>query len=289
VSRPSRIRLGLLAATALLAGGLAPGAARASSGTPPCGPQGTFDPAAFPAMPLVDNRWLPLTPGTQLVYDGVTNRNGTPIPHRVIFTVTDVTKVIAGVRSVVVWDVDQSDGRVAESELAFFAQDVHGTVWNVGEYPETFRRNGEFDGAPDTWIAGVAGALPGIHMLTRPRMDLAYLQGFSPDIGFFDCAEPVAKHRPVCTPLDCFNRTLVTNEWSPLEPDGGRQVKVHAQGVGIVSISALDDPEGETLALVGLVHLSGDALAAVRDETLRLDRRAYRFAADVYRDTPPAE
>jgi hypothetical protein len=287
VSCSSRSRLGRLAGAAVLAGTLAPGAALASSGTPPCGPGATFEAAAFPAQPLIDNRWLPLTAGTQLVYDGVTNRNGTAIPHRVIFTVTDVTKVVAGVRSVVVWDVDESDGRVAESELAFFAQDVHGTVWNVGEYPETFRRNGEFDGAPDTWIAGVAGALPGIHMRARPRLDTPYLQGFSPDIGFFDCAEAVARHQPSCTPFDCFRHTLVTNEWSPLEPDGGRQVKVHAQGVGIVSISALEDPEGETLALVDVVRLSGDALAAAREEALRLDRRAYRFA-DVYRDTPPA-
>lgn len=287
MSRSSCSRLGRLAGAAVLAGALAPGAALASSGTPPCGPVATFDAAAFPAQPLVDNRWLPLTPGTQLVYDGVTNRNGTPIPHRVTFTVTDVTKVVGGVRSVVVWDVDETDGRVAESELAFFAQDVHGNVWNVGEYPETFRRNGEFDGAPDTWIAGVAGALPGIHMRARPRLDAPYLQGFSPDIGFFDCAEAVAKHQPVCTPVDCFRNTLVTNEWSPLETLGGRQVKVHAQGVGIVSISALEDPEGETLALAGVVHLSGDALAAAREEALRLDRRAYRFA-DVYRDTPPA-
>ncbi len=83
MSRLSRFRLGSLAGVALVAGMLAPGVARASTGTPPCGPGATFDPAAFPATPLIDNRWLPLTPGTQLVYDGVTNRNGTPIPHRV--------------------------------------------------------------------------------------------------------------------------------------------------------------------------------------------------------------
>ena len=89
------------------------------------------------------------------------------------FTVTDVTKVIQGVRAVVVWDVDldQSSRRSAqESELSFWAQDDAGNVWNMGEYPEEFP-SGVFAGAPSTWLAGFDEAQPGVHMVAGPEGD----------------------------------------------------------------------------------------------------------------------
>ena len=52
-------------------------------------------------------------------------------------------------------------------ELAFFAQDAGGNVWNFGEYPEEYT-GGQFTGAPDTWITGTGGAHGGLHMLARP-------------------------------------------------------------------------------------------------------------------------
>src|SRR2546423_11895727 len=47
----------------------------------------------------VDNQWLPLVPGTQFVYEGTANRGKGAGAHRVIFTVTDVTKSVDGVSS----------------------------------------------------------------------------------------------------------------------------------------------------------------------------------------------
>ena len=43
-----------------------------------------------------------LVPGTHMVYRGETIEDGEKIPHRVEFTVTDLTKVVAGVESVVI-------------------------------------------------------------------------------------------------------------------------------------------------------------------------------------------
>jgi hypothetical protein len=51
--------------------------------------------------------------------------------HRVVFTVTDLTKVINGVRTVVIFDRDYTDDRLLESELAFYAQDKDGNVWHL--------------------------------------------------------------------------------------------------------------------------------------------------------------
>ena len=99
------------------------------------------------------------------------------IPHRLEFTVTDLTKDIAGVRTVVAWIVDISDGQVVEKEIAFYAQDNDGNVWFLGEHPEEYE-DGEFVEAP-TWVAGVENAIPGIKMKAEPRQGApAYFQGW---------------------------------------------------------------------------------------------------------------
>jgi len=42
-------------------------------------------------------------------------------PHQVVFTVTDLVRVINGVRTVVDWDRDINEGELEEAELAFQA------------------------------------------------------------------------------------------------------------------------------------------------------------------------
>ena len=41
-------------------------------------------------------------------------------------TVTDLSKVIDGVRTLVIWERDYTAGQLSEPELAFFAQDNAG-------------------------------------------------------------------------------------------------------------------------------------------------------------------
>src|SRR3990172_8703581 len=154
-----RFRFALLSALAVVPLLLtSAGAAGASDvrAMPPCrrNPVVDMDPNDFSNPTVINNQWLPLVPGTQLILEGTANRGGGGRRHRVVFTVTDLTKVINGVRSVVVWDRDINNGRLAERELAFFAQDNDGNVWNLGEYPEEFNGRGKFLGAPSTWIAG---------------------------------------------------------------------------------------------------------------------------------------
>ncbi|HEY3190299.1 MAG TPA: hypothetical protein VGJ70_22605, partial [Solirubrobacteraceae bacterium] len=66
--------------------------------------------SAFPPTPVVNSSLLPLVPGAQRVLEGRSNVSGQPLPHQVTFTVTSLTKVIYGVRSVVVHDVDYTNG-----------------------------------------------------------------------------------------------------------------------------------------------------------------------------------
>ena len=135
-----------------------------------------FDAGSFSDPLRIDNAWSPLEPGMRFVYEGRANRGQGRLPHRVVFTVTDLTKVIDGVRSVVLWDRDFNGGRLREGELAFHAQDDDGNIWNMGEYPEEYD-GGRVAGAPDTWISGVAGARAGVLMRGLPRPGTpSYLQ-----------------------------------------------------------------------------------------------------------------
>jgi hypothetical protein len=277
-----------LAAAMLLL--LGTGATNASAQEPSCPPLTDFNPANFSNPTKIDNNYLPLVPGSQVVLEGRANRGGGPLPHRVTFTVTDLTKVINGVRTVVVWDVDVNEGQLAESELAFWAQDDAGNVWNLGEYPEEYF-NGAFQGASSTWIAGLSGAVGGVHMAglpkrTRPRS--LYLQGSAPEVEFLDCAKVVDTGLVKCVPVACYRDILKTEENSPLDPEGGSQLKYHAPGVGIVQVGAINDPEGETLVQVAGGRLDAFSLRAARQAALKMEERAYQVNLD-YGRTPPME
>jgi hypothetical protein len=279
-------RLLALLALALGLSVLAAAPVHAQVSDPPCPRHVAYDPAEFTQSTTIDNEFLPLVPGTQMVLEGRASRTGEPLPHRVTFTATDLVKVIDGVRTRVMWDVDEQDGEIAEAELAFFAQDDDGNVWNLGEYPEEYE-DGFFIGAPSTWIAGAGDAEGGIHMLNSPSLGDFYLQGSVPSIEFLDCAEVFAEEQEVCVPTGCYTDVLVTHETSPLDPQGGIQTKAHAPGVGIVEVGAIDDPEGETLVLVEINQLDAAGLDAAREAALTLDVRAYRTASAVYGGTPP--
>ncbi len=239
----------------------------------------------FPARPKVDNRYFPLVPGTRWVLQGTVAGS----EHRVVTTVTDLTKVIGGVRSVVVFDQDFDADRIQEAELAFLAQDAQGTVWGLGEYPEIYE-DGKLTGAPDSWISGVAGARPGIAMPAIPRVGTpTYTQGMSPEIDFWDCATVLQKNQRVCVDTGCFEDVLVTDEYAPRDPEGGHQRKVYAPEVGVVKVEPVGGENPETLELTEVARLDPVALAKARKEALELDGRGYRISPDVYGRTPPAQ
>ena len=287
---PGRISGAVALTTALAVTLLAGTASPASAATVPgdCGDAASFAPAHFPPRPDVDNRWFPLKPGTRFELTGTVQEEGATHRHRITTTVTGLTKVLHGVRTVVVLDQDYDDDVLQESELAFMAEDARGTVWNVGEYPEEYS-DGRLDGAPSTWIAGIAGARAGIGMPAHPRLgSRASLQGTARSIGFRDCAQVARTGTSVCVPTGCYHHVLVTREWAPLEPEGGIQLKYYAPGVGTVLVRAMGGDQPENLRLTGLHRLCGHALRAVDALALRQDARGYRVSPDVYGRTPRA-
>jgi hypothetical protein len=235
----------------------------------------------------IDNEWFPLQPGTQWVYEGITVEEGVEIPHRVVFVVTDLTKVIEGVRTIVVWDQDYAAGELVEVEIAFFAQDKEGTVWHLGQYPEEYEK-GKFVDAP-AWIAGLAGAKAGISMKAEPQPGTPYFQGWGPAVDWTDYAQVDQMGQETCVPVDCYQDVLVIAETS-LEEQGAFQLKYYARGVGNVRVGWRgDDTTQEELELVEFVQLDPEALAEARAAALELEKHAYEISPDVYGQTPPAE
>jgi hypothetical protein len=197
--------------------------------------------------------------------------------------------VINGVRNVVMWDRDFNAGRIAEAELAFHAQDDDGNVWNMGEYPEEYKR-GKFAGAPDSWLAGVARARAGVLIPGNPKVGApSYFQGWAPAIEFSDKARVFRMGRRTCVPTGCYRNVMITDEWNPLAPEDGHQRKYYAPGVGNVRVGAAGGKERETLVLTQVRRLSPGALVHVRREALKLERRAYEVRKDLFAHTPPAE
>ena len=263
----------------------------------PVAAAGTDDP--IPAVPSpsavtdfshptrIDNRFFPLVPGTKWVYEGSVTEAGETVQHTIVFTVTNLTKVIDGVSTRVVWDVDYGDGELEESELAFFAQDDDGNVWNFGEYPEEYA-DGAFEGAPSLWITGMAGAKGGPHMLADPEVGDAYEEGLVRSIEFYDVSEVASTDVRTCVPEDCYNNVLYVNETSPLDETGGTQTKYYAPNVGLVRIGATGGDAQERMTLSSEGKISDDALDRVNREVRRLDEHG-REISNLYARTNPVK
>ncbi len=251
-----------------------------TSGLVECGGHNVFHRINFPDPTRIDNTWFPLVPGSQMIYDGQADLE----PHRVVLTVTGLTKIIAGVRTVVIWDRDYSNGQLLESELTFMAQDRYGNVWTIGEYPEEFQ-GGEFIGAPSTWITNEELAEAGILVPGKMEVGTKFLQGFAPYIDFLDCARVANTGQSTCVPFNCYENLAVIDETSPSEL--GVQRKYYASGVGAVRIESVNAPDGENLVLMNVLKLSPQAMKDATEAALKLERRAYEIS-EPYRKTARA-
>ena len=247
-----------------------------------------FDSNRFDSPTIIANEWLPLQPGKRWVYEGTAVEDGESLSRRIEFTVTDLTKEIAGLRTVVAWIVDSNDGEVVEKEIAFYAQDNDGNVWYLGEHPEEYE-DGEFVAAP-TWIAGLEDARAGIKMMAEPQLGMpSYYQGWGPAVEWSDYGQVDQMGQETCVPVDCYEDVLVIAE-SSLGETGAFQLKYYARGAGEVRVGWKGaDETQEELELVDLVHLSPEALAEVRALTLELEKHAYEISPDVYAHTSPME
>ena len=261
-----------LASVALVACGGSSSSSTAAVAEPP--PPPTVKPASYANTATDRNRFFPLRPGYQSVRLGKVNRGSRRLAHRRVTTVTDVFKVIDGVRAVAILDQDFDGGQIAEQALDYLAVDRRGTVSYLGSYTEAYE-GGQFVNANDGWLAGVKGAKAGIYMLAKPRVGApAYTQedrpGSEPTI-----AKVVRTGIRKCVPFKCYTGVLVVEE-------GGSENKYFAPGVGGIKTEPKGGGEQETEELINLTQLRRRGLAELSNEALKLDRHARKTVPDVF-------
>lgn len=188
-------------------------------------PTPSADPADF--VEVIDNPWLPLTPGSTWVYETTAGDSETTT-----VTVTDQTREVQGVTTTVVHDVVTGpDGEVVEDTYDWFAQDAAGNVWYFGEETTEYDERGRED-TSGSWEAGVDGAQAGIVMLADPRVGDGYQQEFLEGEAE-DRATVLSLDGRVVIDLGSYGGALQTEETTPLEP-GLTEHKFYARGVGLV-------------------------------------------------------
>ncbi len=222
-----RLRISLLAAIVAAAAGI--GASY----------QPQIDLANFQSK--VDNPYFPLLPGTRFRYSEVA---GGEMSDREI-TVTAETKVIMGVRCIVVHDLVTSKGEVREDTTDWFAQDKQGTVWYFGEATQEFKPGGRVS-REGSWEAGLKGALPGIMMPCESKPGQPYRQEYYANWAE-DMGQIIALGETVTVPAGTFTNCLRTKEWSLLESGGEK--RWYAHGVGFVRSEAIG---GEVVTLLSI-------------------------------------
>ncbi|RYP82755.1 hypothetical protein EKO23_20920 [Nocardioides guangzhouensis] len=183
------------------------------------------DPKDF--VDLIDNTYLPLAPGSVWKY----RTTSTEGPETNVVTVTNRTRVVAGVTTTVVHDVARDGrGRIIEDTWDWYAQDTAGNVWYFGEDTTAYD-----DGKASTegsWEAGVNGAQAGLAMPADPRVGDGYAQEHAPGVAE-DRGEVLAVDDTVRIPFGAFQDVVRTEDTTPLEPDLVEN-KFYAPGVGVV-------------------------------------------------------
>ena len=191
--------------------------------------QAGIDPTNF--VPVVDNRYFPLQPGTTYIYEGTNEGHA----ERAVLTISTATRVILGVQCVVVQDDITEDGNPLEQTVDWYAQDKVGNVWYFGEDTKEYE-NGSVVSTQGTWLAGSNGARAGIIMEAQPQLGDEYHQEQAAGVAE-DMAKIIGLHQHVTVRYGSFDDVLVTEETTRLEP-GYVEQKYYAPGIG--NVRALD-------------------------------------------------
>jgi hypothetical protein len=225
------------------------------------------------------NRWYPLVPGTQTLRDGSITRGSRKLKHQLRTTVTDVTKEVNGVKTVLVLDQDIDAGQVGEASIDYLAQDKSGNIWYLGSYTELYE-GGQFVNAVDAWLAGKKGAKPGVWMLTDPKEGMKYVQMHNSRETIRSVVDKVDDRK--CVPFKCFKSLRILED--------GTEFKYFGPGVGHIATEPdYSGGEQEKEELVNVVKLRSKGLAEMSAVALKMDKHARKEAKSVFGKSEPAQ
>ena len=248
-----------------------------------------LDPKNFDRSENIDHAYWPLKPGNQWVIEGYAmDDEGKKVPHRIVFTVTDLVKVIGGVRARVIYDSDYSKNKLTEQELTYFAQDKQGNVWHLGQYRETFEDE-SFVGGQIWTVDNPPGAKAGIYM---PRVEdiklgtLSFSQGYAPSpFNWTDRGRVFKVGQKDKVKAGSYDDVVVFEEFDAQNP-GTVQLKSYARGVGSIRIGTAGKAKdgSEEMELTKFHKLGANELAEIRKKAFELEKRGTMFPAN-----PPME
>jgi len=161
----------------------------------------------------IDNPYFSLTPGTTFSYQSKTDE-GTEV---IKVMVTDKTKRVMGVTTLVVWDRVWLDDQLIEETYDWYAQDQEGRVWYFGEDSKEYE-NGKVVSTKGSWEGGVNGAMPGMIMKNKLTVGDSYRQEYYQGEAE-DMAEVVSLKEKAVVPYGSFENCVKTKDWSALEPE----------------------------------------------------------------------
>jgi hypothetical protein len=188
----------------------------------------------------VDHPYFPLAPGDRWSYEEVDDGGGV---QRIEVEVQDETRDIGGIAATVVRDTVTEDGVVREDTFDWYAQDVEGNVWYLGEATTAFDERGEVEDHEGSWEHGVDGAFAGIVMPAEPEVGFAYRQEYLPGEAE-DLGQIIELGATASVPSGDFEDVVVTRDWNPLEPEVVEH-KWYAPGIGVVREAHVRGEPGE--------------------------------------------
>lgn len=201
------------------------------------GPLSPYRPVIVPAefSTTIDNPFLPLVPGTRLTYAG-TSEDGR---ETIVVDVLRTTRLVMGVRCVVVRDTVSLDGEVIEDTYDWYAQHRDGSVWYFGEDTKELEA-GKVVSTQGAWEAGVKGAQPGVVMPAAPAVGDHFRQEYA--VGEAEDEFTVLSTSASAT-LGTGRLTglVQTEERSRLEPEVVER-KYYARGIGTVLVEHVKGP-----------------------------------------------
>ena len=169
------------------------------------------------------NRFFILQPGHQLVLESE--------EEKVVITVTNETKEIAGIETRVVEEREEENGTLKEVSRNFFAIcREHGDVFYFGEEVDDYE-DGKVVGHSGAWRADEKDSKAGIIMPGTVLLGARHYQEIAPNAK--DRAEIIADDVTMKTPAGTFENCIRVEETSALDPDE-KCYKTYAPGVGLI-------------------------------------------------------
>lgn len=223
-ARSAGVLVGLAVVAGLVA---APGLGRSAVAPSTAAATSSIEPSDFTAN--VDNPFFPLPVGQTKTFQGT--RDDKPAVEHI--TVTNSTTVVDGVTVRIIKDNLFENGVLFERTDDFFAQNKETrAVWFFGEDTAILDANGNVVSTAGSFRAGVNGAQPGIVMPGTPKVGGSFQQEGSTNVAedHFVILNLVSS---VTVPFGSFTNTLLTGDWTPLEPDV-LATKNYVKGIGLV-------------------------------------------------------